>query len=127
MSAIVTLDASPKKQQHGNPITFFGMVTYDGEPMAGLNVQVLCVETAALLADLWTDDQGYYQGTWTPTEDWIGSFSVHTFAAMYQGFYSEPVPITVTLEPVVSLSKLLLTIPPLLVGVALVYIPGRKF
>lgn len=108
MSAIVTLYANPRKQQYGNPIAFSGRVLYEGSPMAGLNVQVLSMETAALLADLWTDSQGYYQGTWTPTADWIGSFYVHTLAAMYQGFYSDPVLLTVTLEPVPKLNPVML-------------------
>ena len=54
------------------------------------------VITDTFLAAADTDINGEYSVAWIPPFDWIGSFQVHTLAAMMEGFYSDPVTLTVT-------------------------------
>ena len=103
MSAVVTLKATPTTQQHGIPIIFSGRVLYNGEPMQGLTILVKEVITDTFLAAADTDLYGYYSVAWIPLLDWIGTFQVHTFAAMLEGFWSSPVTLNIVEEkPTVS-------------------------
>ncbi len=98
MSALVTLEASPTTQQYGSPIVFSGRVLYNAEPVPGLTINVKEVSTGTFLAAAETDLNGYYSVAWIPPFEWIGPFQVHTLAAMYEGFWSDPVTLTVTEE-----------------------------
>ncbi len=96
MSAVVTLKATPTTQQHGTPIIFSGRVLYNAEPVLGLTINIFEVSAGTFLAAAETDLNGNYSVAWIPPFDWIGSFQVHTLAAMMEGFYSDPVTLTVT-------------------------------
>lgn len=94
----VTLSADPTTQQYGNPIVFSGRVIYNDEPMQGLTINVKEVATDTFLIAGETDTNGYYAVEWVPPFEWIGTFQVHTLAAMMEGFWSNKVTITVTEE-----------------------------
>jgi len=94
----VTLSAHPTTQQYGAPIVFSGRVIYNDEPMQGLTINVKDVATDTFLVAGETDTNGNYAVEWVPPFEWIGTFQVHTLAAMMEGFWSNKVTITVTEE-----------------------------
>jgi len=122
MSAVVTLKATPSTQQYGSPIAFSGRILYNGEPVQGLTIHVREVSADTFLVAAETDLNGNYSVAWIPPFEWIGTFQVHTFAAMLEGFWSTPVTLTVTEDkPPVSLAI------PIAIGLAaLLLLTGKK-
>ena len=124
MSVSVTLKASPTTQQYGVPIVFSGRVLYDGEPVPGLTINVKEVSTDTFLAAAETDLNGNYSVEWVPPFEWIGTFQVHTLAAMLEGFWSTSVTLTITEVPPPVSPNLAI---PIVIGLAAVLLlTGKK-